>query len=168
MCQWKKLSLKFLLMSLYFKQVRDLGLTRIHVCVCLYTFTFVLSHQQMCTFSQAFGDRQKNLPLTYVEFELFPPLHELGTFFCIFQGPNLDFPGTVDPANWGNIWFPQPCSFPFPTSLGFLFLSCFRLPIPSWLLFLPFKGNLISKPSFIFSCSQLGKGIPKTAGVFTF
>lgn len=73
------------------------------VCVCLYTFTFVLSHQQICILLQVFDDRHKNLlSLRYVELELLPPLHELGTFLCIFQGPKLDLPGRTDQANWGD------------------------------------------------------------------
>lgn len=56
-----------------------------------------------------------------------------------------------------------PCLVPhsFSNFSGPVIFSCFWLPIPSWLVFLPCYGHLIPKPSFTFSYGQLGEGIPK-------
>lgn len=72
-------------------QTSDSGLTR-DACLCVSVYFHICA----LTFLQVFDDRQKKSSANYVCWIwISPPLHELETFFCICQGPNLDLLGEL-------------------------------------------------------------------------
>lgn len=119
------------------KKKSNLTLTHIVCCMCLYTFTFVLSHQQMCPLLQVFDDRHKNL-LPLICWPWTPPTSPwVRNLSLHIPGTQLDLPERIYQANWGDNWFPQPCSMPFSNFIGPPIFSCFKFQVPSWLLFPP-------------------------------